>query len=233
MLAPGHDHRLPSLARTRAPSETGRGTGGARRHGGEACYESRGFGSGPRFARRRSGYLSIVLLIGLVGGLALGVLAGARRTQSSFPAFLKSTNPSDLSIVGLPPNANGTLLAAIAHLPHVKHVESYGAFYADPIATERRTDEGRTRIEGLQHRAASTAWASTRTGSPRPKVGWPIRRDADEVVMNAGACARARVTRRRDAPDRCVHQRPDQPVGLRQPEPPPGAPVHRDRWSAS
>lgn len=43
-------------------------------------------------------YLAIVLLLGLVGGLALGALAGARRTQSSFPKFLRSTNPSDLFV---------------------------------------------------------------------------------------------------------------------------------------
>ena len=63
------------------------------------------------FTREWTGYLALVLLIGLVGGLALGVLAGARRTQSSYPAFLRSTNPSDLSIVGAPPSETGTLLA--------------------------------------------------------------------------------------------------------------------------
>ena len=48
------------------------------------------------FARRWTSYLSVVLLIGLVGGLAMGSIAGARRTQSSYPEFLASTNPSDL-----------------------------------------------------------------------------------------------------------------------------------------
>ena len=47
---------------------------------------------------RRSGYLSLVLLVGLVGGLALGSVAVARRTQSSFATYLASTNPSDLAI---------------------------------------------------------------------------------------------------------------------------------------
>ena len=49
------------------------------------------------FAHRRAGYLAIVLLIGLIGGLALGAISGARRTQSSFPAFLESTDPSQLT----------------------------------------------------------------------------------------------------------------------------------------
>lgn len=86
------------------------------------------------FGRRWSGYLALALLIGLVGGLAMGVVAAARRTQSSFPAFLKSTNPSDLSIVGLPPNENGTLLGAVAHLRHVNHVETYAALDVGPIS---------------------------------------------------------------------------------------------------
>ena len=49
--------------------------------------------------RRRGGYVALVLLIGLVGGLASGSIAAARRTASSFSAFLVSTNPSDLTIV--------------------------------------------------------------------------------------------------------------------------------------
>ena len=85
------------------------------------------------FKREWTGYLALVLLIGLVGGLALGVLAGARRTQSSYPAFLRSTNPSDLSIVGAPPSKTGTLLGAVARLPGVKHVESYAVPIAGPI----------------------------------------------------------------------------------------------------
>jgi len=46
------------------------------------------------FARRGGGYLSMVLLIGLIGGIAMGAVAGARRTDSSFPVYLASTNPS-------------------------------------------------------------------------------------------------------------------------------------------
>jgi hypothetical protein len=34
------------------------------------------------FGRRWPGYATIILLIGLVGGLAMGAIAGARRTQS-------------------------------------------------------------------------------------------------------------------------------------------------------
>ena len=48
------------------------------------------------FGKCWPGYLSIVVLVGLVGGLAMGSLAGARRTASSFSVFWASTNPSAL-----------------------------------------------------------------------------------------------------------------------------------------
>ena len=43
------------------------------------------------FARRRGAYLGLVVLIGLIGGIAMGSIAAARRTQSLYPAFLAST----------------------------------------------------------------------------------------------------------------------------------------------
>jgi len=41
--------------------------------------------------------LKLVLLIGLIGGIAVGSMAAARRTQSSFATFLASTRPFDFS----------------------------------------------------------------------------------------------------------------------------------------
>jgi ABC-type lipoprotein release transport system permease subunit len=80
------------------------------------------------------GYLALVLVVGLGGGLALGSVAAARRTASSYSVFLASTNPSDLTIEpagGGPgpigPATDQQLLAAIRRFPHVRHVESYVA----------------------------------------------------------------------------------------------------------
>jgi FtsX-like permease family len=50
------------------------------------------------FSRRWGGYVTLVVLIGLLGGVALGALAGARRTQSSYSNYVASTNPSDLGV---------------------------------------------------------------------------------------------------------------------------------------
>ncbi|HEY5096645.1 MAG TPA: ABC transporter permease [Acidimicrobiales bacterium] len=94
------------------------------------------------FRRRRGGYLSLVLLIGLVGGLALGSVAAARRTQSSFSTYLASTNPSDLGVSvfggpssggGTPPNYSSAAVDAVAHLPGVRHVEAGVPIAAVPL----------------------------------------------------------------------------------------------------
>ena len=84
------------------------------------------------FRRRWGGYLAIALLIGLVGGIAMGSIVAARRTQSSYPAFLASTNASDLtmSTYGVTNNSAANdyspeLTREIAHLPEVKLVESW------------------------------------------------------------------------------------------------------------
>ena len=50
------------------------------------------------FRRRWGGYLALAVLIGLVGGVAMGSVAAARRSDSSYPTFLASTNPSDLVV---------------------------------------------------------------------------------------------------------------------------------------
>ena len=89
--------------------------------------------------RQRGSYLVLVLLIGLLGGVALGSLAAARRTASSFSTYLAGTNPSDLVIVpaggpGLSqPNVAQHLVDAVRRYPQVKHVESYRALNASLV----------------------------------------------------------------------------------------------------
>src|SRR5215469_9038025 len=81
--------------------------------------------------RRWTGYLAITLLLGLVGGLAMGSVAAARRTQSAFPAYLNSTHPADLTVLtGLYGVAGSqgydpAVIAKIAALPGVRHVTTY------------------------------------------------------------------------------------------------------------
>src|SRR5580765_3199629 len=72
------------------PRSAGRGRDQA---GAVARYRLRGV-----LRRGRAGYLAIVLIIGLIGGVAMGSVAAARRTQSVFPRILAASNPSDLDV---------------------------------------------------------------------------------------------------------------------------------------
>jgi hypothetical protein len=93
-------------------------------------------------AGRRGGYLSVILLVGLVGGVAMAAVAAARRTQSSFPAYVASTNPSDFGAVTgvLNPLAGSnlgydpSLIGTIAHLPHVARSRAHRGSTSFPSA---------------------------------------------------------------------------------------------------
>jgi hypothetical protein len=80
---------------------------------------------------RWSGYLALALLLGLIGGLAIGSVAAARRTEGAYPAYLAATNPSDLTVLTAAsfspqvPGYDPGLIAKIAALPGVRHVASY------------------------------------------------------------------------------------------------------------
>jgi hypothetical protein len=111
-------------ARISARTEGGAGAGatGSRRTVlGTAGYRFR-----TGFARRWTGYLSLVVLVGLVGGVSMAAIAGARRTQSSFPTYLASTHPGDLVAFDAFQPATGSGYSArlndkVAHLPYVRH----------------------------------------------------------------------------------------------------------------
>ena len=82
------------------------------------------------FRQRVIGLVTIVLLIGTIGGLALASVAGARRTESSFPMYLRSTNPSTMQVfstyddpaLGVTTGYDPALQKKIAHLALVNHV---------------------------------------------------------------------------------------------------------------
>jgi hypothetical protein len=72
----------------------------------------------------------------------MGSVAGARRTQSSFPTYLASTDPADLegitSFVNPTPGAAGlgynpALMTRIAHLPHVTQFSYFAGLNIVPL----------------------------------------------------------------------------------------------------
>ena len=89
-------------------------------------------------ARAWLGWLSIVVLVGLLGGVAMASVAAARRTQSSYPTFLAHTNPSDLivSIYGLRTgNATPSILPVLKGDPAlVRTVRMVEVAHVAPVA---------------------------------------------------------------------------------------------------
>ncbi|MGP8208315.1 MAG: FtsX-like permease family protein [Acidimicrobiales bacterium] len=103
------------------------------------------------FERRWGEYLTLVLLIGLVGGLAMGSVAAARRTDSSFSVYWASTNPSDLvggtgvldASAGLKAY-EAPIVEAISHLPHVARVESQSGINLLPLQPDGAPEQNVT-----------------------------------------------------------------------------------------
>jgi len=70
---------------------------------------------------RLGGYLSLAVLAGLIGGIALASVTAARRTESSYPDYLASTNPSSLVIQ---PNTDLNVSSAAQAYAIYKHMLS-------------------------------------------------------------------------------------------------------------
>jgi hypothetical protein len=146
------------------------------------------------FRQRRGAYLSLVLLIGLVGGLSMGALAAARRTESSFPEFLASTNPSNLSLgtalwnpaLAYTTGYNAPLVATIARLPHVRQAESYSGIYSEPIgangqptsAAQKANFDVNGSVDGLYFNQDRVTVLQGRMADPKR---------ANEIMMTVGA----------------------------------------------
>jgi hypothetical protein len=97
------------------------------------------------WARRWATYFSVVLLIGLVGGVAMAAVAAARRTQSAFPDYLVASKASDLQVqvqgvanLSLHLLAGSHLTAQLAALPEVAHVASSPGFFVSPLGRDGR-----------------------------------------------------------------------------------------------
>jgi len=141
------------------------------------------------FALQLSGYLSIVLLIGLIGGVAMASVAAGRRSQSSFPMFLASTNPSNLTMAVFQAQANApgnsSLKSAIEHLPDVKRVVSAGTLPLIEVGANGAARPSAfaninivSSVDGMTVHQDRLAILRGRAANPRR---------ANEIVMNAGA----------------------------------------------
>jgi hypothetical protein len=132
------------------------------------------------FGGRWGGCLTVVLLVGLLGGLAMGAVGAARRTESSFPTFLASTNPSNLSVF------TGTVTEnRIAHLPHVRQVEGAGALNVLPLGRNGAPNVGPGASQAFTVGSEGLFFKEDRVTAIEGRMANPNR--ADEAVVTSEA----------------------------------------------
>ena len=114
-------------------------------------------------------YLVLTLLVGVIGGVAMGSVVAGRRTQSSFAAFLRHDDASTLtmSTYGVQGQSQATLYspaveAAIRRLPSVQDVESWIGSFVVPIQPNGVPDADANNQVNVA--ASVTACTSTKTG---------------------------------------------------------------------
>ncbi len=137
---------------------------------------------GATLRRRWSGYAILAALIALVGGLAIGSIASARRTEASFPAFLASTNPSDMDIdVG---NYDPAVLQKVSHLPQVRALETYVSPNANPVRKNGTIDPSELNAQEPNFEASVNGlyFNQDKIHIVAGRLADPHR--ADEVVVN-------------------------------------------------
>jgi hypothetical protein len=139
--------------------------------------------------RRQGSYLAIVVLVGLVGGVAMGALAGARRSQSTFPAFLAANIASDLQVQvysdsGL---ASADLTKKLAHLPLVNRVGSAPYLLLDQLGPNGKPLVGAANTNEVQELGSRGGMYFTqdRVTVVHGRMADPRR--ADEMVATAAA----------------------------------------------
>ena len=187
------------------------------------------------FRHRRGGYLALIILLGLVGGLGLGSLAAARRTQSSFSDLLATTNPSDLEVSiysggnGGPNVGSSALTRKIARLPGVRHVAAGFVVTGAPLTSTGRRDPGHgVGLSGGQRERSLLYPGSDGAEPGSPGVTATGRRNR----RRAGRRQAARVARRSGHPVRVLLERAAEPAGLRDEGRATGTTdEHEDRWS--
>src|ERR1700677_3492221 len=137
--------------------------------------------------------LSVVLLVGGVGGLALGAIEAARGTESSFADLVTSSHVPQLFVfdgvinpyIGLDSAYNPKLLRTLSHLPDVERVEStvelnLGPLNArgEPLPNAATTPTAEASVGGLDFNEDPITVTEGRMVDPH---------NPDEIVVDAAS----------------------------------------------
>jgi hypothetical protein len=139
--------------------------------------------------RRIGGYLTLAVLLGLVGGIALASVTAARRTDSSYPDYLSRTNPSDLVVQPFTtPAYSPGFVRQLERLPHVRRAAVAVPFNAATITTGGKL--GTVLLAHVQLTAPLAGHSGLYTAQDRVTITAGHRAAGpDEVVATPGAAA--------------------------------------------
>jgi FtsX-like permease family/MacB-like periplasmic core domain len=136
--------------------------------------------------------VSLVLLVGALGGLAMGSVAAARSTESSFSDLVASLHVPQLFVfdgvinpgIGLNSAYNPSLLRTLSHLPHVARVASTVELNLGPLTSKGRplpstqSIDAEASVNGLDYTEDPVGIAEGSMADPRK---------ADEFVLDAAS----------------------------------------------
>ena len=136
-----------------------------------------------RLRSRWRSYAGIAVLLGLTAGLSLFAVAGARRTQSSYPRFLRSVNASTMSVsVGA---FDPAVDATIAAFPEVEQSRTYVGMNTNVLVDGQPDFTQNSEAAGTFDGRYFEQDRFTATSGRRPDPTRP-----DEVAFNEFAAAR-------------------------------------------
>ncbi len=145
------------------------------------------------FRSELSYFLSVMILVGAMGGFALGSIEAARSTESSYTDFVTASHVPQLFVldgvinpgIGLDSAYNPSLLRTLSHLPHVERVESTVELNLGPLtarglpyANSAIAPPAEATVGGLDFNEDPVAITEGRMVDPRKP---------DEIVVDAAS----------------------------------------------
>ena len=104
---------------------------------------------------RWAGWLLLVLLIAVAGGAVLTAAAGARRTATAYPRYLRASRASDL-LVAAAGSGLGGYYAALARQPGVARVAAVAGLGLVPVSQGGRLDQAASVMAPVDQRLGRT-----------------------------------------------------------------------------
>jgi hypothetical protein len=165
--------------------------------GGNSGVKTRAFTVGAyrfraTFRDRWTSYVSLMLFIAILGGVAMGTAAGARRTETAFTTLLDQHDTSQLYTAlqiynpqaGYSSGYSAVSLDKVRRLPHVSQVEAMIGLNAFPLGTHGQTLPG---DNGFAPDASVNGLELDQDRLILTKGRLPNPRRADEFVADSGS----------------------------------------------